>query len=105
MNSLKYKEQSTCDENQAQGEGQDPALPGQHDPSIAVKAILPGENFPFPPESPRLVSLIAAVSVLRGKARDGCRESMRVDLLILTVFHVLRSLLPATHSITDTRVL
>lgn len=84
---LKYEEQAARDEDEAQGEGQDPALAGHDDPPIAVEAILPGENFPLSPRSPPppLLSLLLADVMRRSRRRR--RQRPRVDLLILAVLH------------------
>ena len=90
-NSLKYKEQSTCGENEAHGEGQDPALAGHDDPTVAVEAVLPGENFPLSPGPPGLFPPLGAI--VRRRGRRGQRQ--RVNLLILAGFHGRRCALGA----------
>lgn len=78
---LKYKEQYGGDQNEAEGEWQDTALLSHDEPSIAVEAIISGENFPF---SPCLFLLLFNSCGLRG------RKWQRFDLLVFAIVHDFR---------------
>lgn len=79
--SLECKEKATGDDNKAEGEREDAALPRHDDPSVAEEAVPAGEHFPLPPRPP---PPLAAVD-LRGRGRQ--RQRPRVDLLVLAVLH------------------
>lgn len=99
---IKYEEEPSGDEDQAQGEGEDPCVPGHYDASIAEEAVLPGEYLPLSPGSTRSGSPLLRGSLLipvpRWRvARSGHGKCLRVYLLIVAGFHVR----PEVDSITD----
>lgn len=81
LNLLESKEKATSDNNKAQCQRKDAALPGQDDMSVAEKPVLPREHFPFSPRSLRF--LFGVVLCRRGRHR----ERPRIDLLVLAVLH------------------
>lgn len=80
--SLECKEKATCDNNKAQCQRKDAALPRHDDPSVAEEPVLPREHFPL---LPRPLRAPLSVLVLRGRRRN--RQRPRVDLLVLAVLH------------------
>ena len=74
--SLKREEESTCDQDEDQGEVKNARLPGHHNPPIAIKFIPPGKGLPFP--------LLWGLLLVRDLHRGG---GASVYLAVLAVSH------------------
>lgn len=87
LNLLESEEEATGDENKAQSQRQHAILSSYDDSSIAVKTVSSREDFPFPPRPP---GFLLGPGFGFGEW-SGCWKSLRIDLLVFTIFHCLHS--------------